>query len=121
MLGTRPFDRSLMTPINATDMQRFNTQQKSQIPVTIPQLRTPSSFTKNIPYLKVPYENRPDAKVNAETKDNERNVSGKKMITLFSYPPYEYRYFPLDYLYREFAILLQTINVPCRRQPRYIN
>lgn len=83
MLGARPFDRSLMTPINATDMQRFNSQHKSQISVTIPQLRTPSSFTKNIPYLKVPFENRPDAKINMETKDNERNVLGNKNITLF--------------------------------------
>nr|XP_050849734.1 uncharacterized protein LOC127063706 isoform X1 [Vespula vulgaris] len=78
MLGARPFDRSLMTPINATDMQRFNSQHKSQISVTIPQLRTPSSFTKNIPYLKVPFENRPDAKINMETKDNERNVLDNK-------------------------------------------
>ncbi|XP_043502629.1 uncharacterized protein LOC122524415 isoform X1 [Polistes fuscatus] len=78
MLGARPFDRSLMTPANATDMQRLHSQNKSQISVTIPQLRTPSSFAKNIPYLKTPYENRPDAKVNAETKDNERNISDNK-------------------------------------------
>ncbi|XP_015179011.1 PREDICTED: uncharacterized protein LOC107067741 isoform X2 [Polistes dominula] len=72
MLGARPFDRSLMTPANATDMQRLHSQQKSEVSVTIPQLRTPSSFAKNISYLKTPYENRPDS------KDNERNISDNK-------------------------------------------
>lgn len=78
MLGARPFDRSLMTPINATDMQRFNSQHKSQKPVIIPQLRTPSSFTKNIPYGKVPHENKSDLQHNMEAADNERNNLDKE-------------------------------------------
>ncbi|XP_067210157.1 uncharacterized protein Tes [Linepithema humile] len=48
MLGARPFDRSLMTPINATDMQR-SPQRKPHVPSTGVQLRTPSSFAAKSP------------------------------------------------------------------------
>lgn len=44
MFGARPFDRSLMTPVNATDMQKCSPQHKSHVPSTGVQLRTPSSF-----------------------------------------------------------------------------
>ncbi|KAK2585467.1 hypothetical protein KPH14_010125 [Odynerus spinipes] len=78
MLGARPFDRSLMTPINATDMQRFNSQHKPHQSVSIPQLRTPSSFTKNIQYGKIPYESKPDLQLNMEAIDSERNSLEKE-------------------------------------------
>lgn len=63
MIGARPFDRSFMTPINATDMQHFSPQHKSYIPSTGVQLRTPSSFTVKSSYAKHPYEvqNKQDA------------------------------------------------------------
>ncbi|KAL6420122.1 hypothetical protein ACFW04_014079 [Cataglyphis niger] len=63
MIGARPFDRSLMTPINATDMQHFSPQHNSYIPSTGIQLRTPSSFTVKSSYAKHPYEvqNKQDA------------------------------------------------------------
>ncbi|XP_018394578.1 PREDICTED: uncharacterized protein LOC108773315 [Cyphomyrmex costatus] len=44
MFGARPFDRSLMTPVNATDMQKCSPQHKSHVLSTGVQLRTPSSF-----------------------------------------------------------------------------
>ncbi|XP_070171976.1 uncharacterized protein Tes [Polyergus mexicanus] len=63
MIGARPFDRSLMTPINATDMQHFSPQHKSYIPSSVVQLRTPNSFTVKNSYAKHPYEvqNKQDA------------------------------------------------------------
>ncbi|XP_076676415.1 testin LIM domain protein [Andrena cerasifolii] len=45
ILSARPFDRSLMTPANATDMQSFSPQHKPNVQATMVQLRTPSSFT----------------------------------------------------------------------------
>ncbi|GAB1861838.1 Prickle-like protein 2 [Camponotus japonicus] len=62
MLGARPFDRSLMIPINATDMQHLSPQHKSYVPSTGVQLRTPSSFAVKNPYAKHPYEvqNKPN-------------------------------------------------------------
>lgn len=56
MLGARPFDRSLMTPINATDMQHLSLQHKSYVPSTGVQLRTPSSFAVKSSYAKHLYE-----------------------------------------------------------------
>ena len=45
-MGTRPFDRSLMTPANATDMNRFSPQHKPKVPESghSLHLRTPNSF-----------------------------------------------------------------------------
>ncbi|EFN69581.1 Prickle-like protein 2 [Camponotus floridanus] len=63
MLGARPFDRSLMTPINATDMQHLSPQHKSYVPPsTGVQLRVPSSFAVKNPYTKHSYEvqNKPN-------------------------------------------------------------
>ncbi|XP_076760857.1 testin LIM domain protein [Xylocopa sonorina] len=44
ILTARPFDGSLVTPVNATDMQQFSPQNKLNTPSNIIQLRTPSSF-----------------------------------------------------------------------------
>lgn len=52
MFGVRPFDRSLMTPVNATDMQKCSPQHKSHILPTGVQLRTPSSFAIKGPYAR---------------------------------------------------------------------
>ena len=70
MLGARPFDRSLMTPINATDMQHFSPQHKSYILSTGVQLRIPSSFAVKSPYAKHPYEvqNKQDAMIINDNK-----------------------------------------------------
>lgn len=70
MLGARPFDRSLMTPINATDMQHLSPQHKSYVPSASVQLRTPSSFAVKNPYAKHPYEvqNKPNT-------INDNNIS----------------------------------------------
>lgn len=70
MLGARPFDRSLMTPVNATDMQRCSPQHKPYVPSSGVQLRTPSSFAVKSTYTKSPYEtqNKQDA---TNTNDNE--------------------------------------------------
>ncbi|KAL0122432.1 hypothetical protein PUN28_007272 [Cardiocondyla obscurior] len=63
MFGARPFDRSLMTPVNATDMQKCCPQHKSHTPSSGVQLRTPSSFAKNVPYARYPCDtqNKQDA------------------------------------------------------------
>lgn len=52
MFGARPFDCSLMTPVNATDMQKYSPQHKSHILSTGVQLRTPSSFAIKGPYVR---------------------------------------------------------------------
>lgn len=54
MLGARPFDRSLMTPINATDMQRCSPQHRPYMSFPGVQLRTPSSFAVKSSYAKHP-------------------------------------------------------------------
>ena len=47
----KPFDRSLMTPANATDVQRFSPQHSQQLsnPTGSLNLRTPSSFIPKVP------------------------------------------------------------------------
>ncbi|CAL7937115.1 unnamed protein product [Xylocopa violacea] len=57
ILSARPFDGSLVTPVNATDMQRFSPQNKLNTPSNIIQLRTPSSFAPKNSYKKNLYEN----------------------------------------------------------------
>ncbi|XP_076642186.1 testin LIM domain protein [Halictus rubicundus] len=53
MLSARPFDRLLMTPANATDMQLCSPQNKHDTPkINMVQLRTPSSFMAKTPYKK---------------------------------------------------------------------
>ncbi|XP_011874806.1 PREDICTED: uncharacterized protein LOC105565871 [Vollenhovia emeryi] len=68
IFGARPFDRSLMTPVNATDMQKHSPQHKPSInvPSTGVQLRTPSSFAVKSPYARHPYDaqNKRDAATN---------------------------------------------------------
>lgn len=74
MLAARPFDRSLVTPVNATDMQTCSPQHKSCIPsVPAVQLRTPSSFAtmKDSSYAKHPYDTRNKRDVAAVTNNNE--------------------------------------------------
>ncbi|XP_029169279.1 transforming growth factor beta-1-induced transcript 1 protein [Nylanderia fulva] len=78
MLGARPFERSLMTPINATDMQHFSPQHKAYIPSTGVQLRTPSSFAVKNLYAKHPHENKQDSMIindNKISKAEEYNCS----------------------------------------------
>lgn len=73
MLGARPFDHSLMTPVNATDMQKCSpAQHKSHhIPSTGVQLRTPSSFTVKGPYARHPYDAQNKQDVATATNNNE--------------------------------------------------
>ncbi|XP_076276590.1 testin LIM domain protein isoform X2 [Lasioglossum baleicum] len=62
MLSARPYDRLLMTPANATDMQQLicSPQNKHDAPqINMVQLRTPSSFM-----AKTPYKNDLHAKLN---------------------------------------------------------
>lgn len=80
MLGARPFERSSMTPINATDMQYFSPQHKAYIPSTGVQLRTPSSFAVKSSYPKSPHEvqNKQDPMIindNKISKAEEYNCS----------------------------------------------
>lgn len=78
MLGARPFDRCLMTPINATDMQQCcNPQYKPYIPSTCVQLRTPSSFVVKSPYTKYPYEMQNKQNVTA-VNNNTSNANEYK-------------------------------------------
>ncbi|KAG7199983.1 hypothetical protein KM043_014408 [Ampulex compressa] len=71
ILSARPFDRSLMTPANATDMQRFSPQHKPYTPI---QLRTPSSFTPKSQYKKHSCEsqNKQDPISDEQTKGNHK-------------------------------------------------
>jgi len=71
MLGARPFDRSLMTPINATDMQKCSSQHESHIPSTGVQLRTPSSFAVKGSYSKYPYDAQNKQDTATATNNNE--------------------------------------------------
>lgn len=70
MLGARPFDRSLMTPINATDMQHCSPQHKSYITSPSVHLRTPNSFAVKSPYVKHPSDS-PNKQSIAATNDNK--------------------------------------------------
>ncbi|XP_023289548.1 uncharacterized protein LOC105701675 [Orussus abietinus] len=56
IMGARPFVQPLMTPINATDMQRFSPHHKANSPIggQRANLRTPSSFLPKVPTLKSP-------------------------------------------------------------------
>ncbi|XP_017756330.1 PREDICTED: testin [Eufriesea mexicana] len=57
ILSARPFDGSLVTPVNATDMQHFSPQNKPNVSSNFVQLRTPSSFAPKSSYKKNLYEN----------------------------------------------------------------
>ncbi|XP_026302174.1 testin isoform X2 [Apis mellifera] len=57
ILSARPYDGSLVTPVNATDMQRFNPQNKLNLSPSFVQLRTPSSFAPKCSYKKNVHEN----------------------------------------------------------------
>lgn len=70
ILSARPFDRSLVTPVNATDMQRFSPQNKPNIQSNIPQLRTPSSFTPKNTYKK----SQPEFSVPLKTLNRGSNI-----------------------------------------------
>ncbi|XP_014469478.1 PREDICTED: PDZ and LIM domain protein Zasp [Dinoponera quadriceps] len=69
ILGARPFDRSLMTPVNATDMQRCSPQHKPYVSSPGVQLRTPSSFAVRSPYAKHPSDS-PSKQDIAATNDS---------------------------------------------------
>lgn len=71
MFGARPFDRSLMTPANATDMQKCSPQHKSHVPSAGAQLRTPSSFAVKGPYSRHPYDAQNKRDVATATNNNE--------------------------------------------------
>lgn len=64
MFGTRPFDRSLMTPVNATDMQKCSPQHKSHVSSNV-HLRIPSSFATKDSHARHLYDaqNKRDATV----------------------------------------------------------
>lgn len=68
MLAARPFDRSLMTPINATDMQHCNPQQKLHILSSDVQL--PSVFPVKCPCTKDQYKTQNKQHIEA-TNNNE--------------------------------------------------
>ncbi|XP_043253010.1 uncharacterized protein LOC122397723 isoform X1 [Colletes gigas] len=76
ILSARPFERSLMTPANATDMQRFSPQNKPTVPSNMVQLRTPSSFTPKSSYKKDFHDkwNKHNAP-NLETLTNVNNIN----------------------------------------------
>ncbi|KAK1117863.1 hypothetical protein K0M31_015535 [Melipona bicolor] len=57
ILSARPFDGSLITPVNATDMQHLSPQNKPNVPSSFIQLRTPSSFAPKGSPKKNLYEN----------------------------------------------------------------
>ncbi|XP_036149159.1 testin [Monomorium pharaonis] len=72
MLAARPFDCSLITPVNATDMQLIcSPQHKSRILSTGVQLRTPSSFATKGPYTRQPYDIQNKQDVAAAINNNE--------------------------------------------------
>lgn len=71
MFGARPFDRSLMTPINATDMQKCSPQHKSHVPFTGIQLRTPSSFALKDSYARHLYDAQNKGDASTATNNNE--------------------------------------------------
>ncbi|EFN77381.1 Testin [Harpegnathos saltator] len=68
MLGARPFDCSLMTLVNAINMQRCCSQHK---PYPGIQLRTPSSFTVKSPYAKHLYDS-PNRLQDATVRSDQR-------------------------------------------------
>ncbi|XP_053999637.1 uncharacterized protein LOC128887597 isoform X1 [Hylaeus anthracinus] len=76
ILGARPFERSLMTPANATDMQRFSPQHKATVQSSMVQLRTPSSFTLKNSYKKDFHEmlNKHDTSANLEALTDINNT-----------------------------------------------
>lgn len=71
MLGARPFDRSLMTPINATDMQRYSPQHRPYVSFPGIQLRTPSSFAMKNSYAKHPLDSQNKQQNIIATNDNK--------------------------------------------------
>lgn len=83
MFGARPFDRSLMTPVNATDIsQKCSPQYKSHVPST--QLRTPSSFTVKGPSRhRYNVQNKQDV---AATNNNKESSTKEYNCTLNNVP-----------------------------------
>ncbi|XP_003701577.3 testin LIM domain protein [Megachile rotundata] len=75
ILSARPFDRSLVTPANATDMQRFSPQNKPNIQSNIVQLRTPSSFTPKNTYKRNLHENIQDISAPLKTLSSCSNIN----------------------------------------------
>ncbi|XP_060817296.1 testin isoform X1 [Bombus pascuorum] len=57
ILSARPFDGSLITPVNATDLQHHSPQNKLNVPPSFVHLRTPSSFAPKSSPKKNLYEN----------------------------------------------------------------
>lgn len=72
MTSIRPFDKSLMTPANATDVQRFSPQHSQNLsnPKGELNLRTPSSFIPKVPYT----QKVPQTKSSLPNSPNERGA-----------------------------------------------
>ncbi|XP_076237072.1 testin LIM domain protein isoform X2 [Calliopsis andreniformis] len=86
ILSARPFDRSLMTPANATDMQHFSPQRKVNTQQSMVQLRTPSSFTPKISYKKDLHEDlkkyeQSSEMLNESSKVTTASIRGKYNLT----------------------------------------
>jgi len=85
MFGARPFDRSLMTPVNATDIsQKCSPQYKSHVSST--QLRTPSSFTVKGPYSRHRYDAQNKQDVAMTTNNNKVSSTKEYNCTLNNVP-----------------------------------
>lgn len=82
MFAARPFDRSLMTPVNATDMQKCSPQHKSRVSSTGVQLRTPSSFVVKDSYAKHPYDTQNKRDAITVTNSNEESSIKEYNCTL---------------------------------------
>ncbi|KAL6265370.1 hypothetical protein P5V15_002170 [Pogonomyrmex californicus] len=71
ILSARPFDRSLTTPVNATDMQRYSPQHKAHIPSASAQLRIPSSFATKCPYARHLHDTQNKQDITTATNNKE--------------------------------------------------
>ncbi|XP_017796416.1 PREDICTED: uncharacterized protein LOC108577735 [Habropoda laboriosa] len=86
ILSARPFDGSLVTPVNATDMQQFSPQNKPNIQSNFVQLRTPSSFAPKSSYKKHLYENANTQEVynSFETPSNCSNIQNIPILEKYN-------------------------------------
>ncbi|XP_003697037.1 testin isoform X1 [Apis florea] len=85
ILSARPYDGSLVTPVNATDMQRFNPQNKLNLSPSFVQLRTPSSFAPKCSYKKNMHENINVHEFCAlETPNNYSNIKDNQIFEKYN-------------------------------------
>ncbi|XP_017879209.1 testin-like [Ceratina calcarata] len=66
ILSARPYNPSLLTPVNAADMQQHCSANKPNVPPSFIQLRTPSSFVPKNSYKKDVYPNAQEYSVPLE-------------------------------------------------------